>query len=171
MVDSFVRMLDAQERLQERHEDGDPWTMVEREHKIAFMRQQYVNMTVETVEALNEIGWKPWGSSRHINAEAGMKELIDHFHFLMNWMMCLAPEMGLKNNAELVEWFTEAYFDKNLVNHQRRDANYDGFAEKCPQCGREKEAAVWEEGDLETPALTCNCGHVFDVKEPNYDDV
>jgi dimeric dUTPase (all-alpha-NTP-PPase superfamily) len=168
-------MLDMQQALQTGYSDGDPWTIQSNEHRIAFIQQQYVNITKEIGEALDEVGWKPWGTSRHINAELGLKELVDTFHFFMNWLMTLGPLLGFKDNKELAEAFVEAYLEKNLVNNHRQTMNYNGFADKCPKCGREREVADWREEELrshgsEDPITliefwVCPCGHIYNDSE------
>lgn len=164
--DMLVAMLRAQRKLQEGYADGDPWLIQEREHKIAFIRQQHTNMVVEGVEALNEVGWKPWGTSRHINALSSMKELVDHWHFVINWLFVLAGELDLEDEEQLATLFTQLYFEKNGINHDRQKGDYDGFAEKCPECGREREMAVYQERmavdtQMDYTVLVCPCGREY----------
>jgi len=160
----FARMLEAQRVLQSGYVDGDPMTFKTPAHVIDFVNRQFRNIVVECTEALNEVGWKEWANSNHINAEAGMKELVDVWHFMMNWLLALAPIAGIENTNDLATWFVEYYMEKNFTNQQRQNSNYNGFDEKCPQCSREKEMAVWEEEeDGSVKILVCNCGFTFTI--------
>jgi hypothetical protein len=99
------------------------------------------------------------------------RELIDAWHFFNNWLLVLRPLLGFENNGDYVSWLVEAYAAKHIVNMDRfTSGTYDGFQEKCKACGREKEAATWEEHEVTTfggPAgieryLVCPCGRVHD---------
>lgn len=91
-------------------------------------------LTDEIHEAMQEIGWKPWATSRHLNEERFMDEMVDAFHFFMNMLLATNPEMS---SAELAEEFAQRYKVKNEKNAQRQLDGYDGVAGKCRWCYRE----------------------------------
>lgn len=93
--------------------------------------EEFKNMVMalqdELHEALGEMGWKPWSTSRHFNTEAVQGELVDAWCFLMSLMLLAgldAPTLYRK------------YQDKMAINHKRQDAGYDGISTKCPSCRR-----------------------------------
>lgn len=166
---TFADVLRMQRSLQAGYEDGDPTTIQTNEHRIAFMRQQHTNITVELVEALNELGWKPWGNSRHINALACLRELVDVQHFINNWLLTLAPLTGCTDEEQLGQLFLAEYAAKHGVNVERQGLGegYDGFAEKCRNCGREKIMSPLVEREAVDTQITyfvrvCPCGEEWD---------
>ena len=90
----------------------------------------------EVHEALDEMGWKPWATSRHLNAEPMLKEMVDAFHFFMNMLLVIGGEMGW-SIEQLADEFTKRYIAKNAVNAERQKEGYDGVSSKCPKCHRE----------------------------------
>jgi DNA-directed RNA polymerase subunit M/transcription elongation factor TFIIS len=120
-------VFERQHRLQVesyhvRPEELDP------EARAEFIRWNVLALEDELHEALGEVGWKPWATSRHLNREAYKKELVDALHFFTN--LCLAA--GITAD-ELVN----DYFKKAEVNAQRQVDGYDGVTTKCPGCRRE----------------------------------
>lgn len=101
------------------------------EERIQFIRMNVLAITDELHEALNETGWKPWASSRHMNVDGYMSELVDVFHFFMNLMLAT----GYRPD-DLAEMLYEGYFDKRKKNIARQEAGYDGITGKCPGCKR-----------------------------------
>src|ERR1044071_6623876 len=55
------------------------------EDRIDAIRYNYIALVQELSEAMNEVGWKSWASSRHINDEM-FGELRDVWQFLINLM-------------------------------------------------------------------------------------
>jgi hypothetical protein len=170
-MEPLVEILEMQQALQQIGRDGDPTTMNSDRHRISYIRDQFEGMLHEMVEAKDECGWKPWGTAEHINPEAMARELIDAWHFFNNWLLVLRPLLGFDNNEDYVSWLVEAYAAKHIVNMERfTSSTYDGFKEKCVKCGREEEAATWEEHvfkNLGAPDrieryLVCPCGTVRD---------
>lgn len=90
----------------------------------------------ELHEAMNETGWKPWATSRHFNAKAFTKEMIDAWHFFMNLMLVGAAASGMGVD-EYADYFTRKYIEKNAVNAERQVEGYDGVTGKCPHCKRD----------------------------------
>lgn len=97
------------------------------EEKVLYLKDQILALTDEAHEALNEIGWKPWATSRHINREEFAGELADILCFLVN----LALGVGLTS-----EDFYRLHQEKALRNIKRQEAKYDGVSGKCPGCKR-----------------------------------
>jgi dimeric dUTPase (all-alpha-NTP-PPase superfamily) len=93
-----------------------------------FIAYTILSMTDELHEALGEIGWKPWATSRHLNRDAYLSELTDAFHFFLN--ACLAAGIS---GTEL----EEAYRKKRLINIARQQEGYDGVEGKCSVCHRD----------------------------------
>lgn len=57
---------------------------LEGDERVAYAKDMLLAMIVETVEVLNEVGWKSWATSRHINRNAFADELLDALHFWLN---------------------------------------------------------------------------------------
>lgn len=107
--------------------DGVPLHEYPDHRKVKFIAEQVLAATDELHEALDEVGWKSWASSNHVNEEAFKGELVDAFHFFMNLMgvVEMTPD-------ELLE----RYFRKAEKNLKRQQDGYDGVSTKCPGCKR-----------------------------------
>lgn len=97
------------------------------EEKIEQIKTNVLALTDELHEALAEVGWKPWASSRHINTEALRGELIDAYHFMMNLMLIAGMDEDMVSRM---------YNEKHQRNKDRQAEGYDGIAGKCPVCQR-----------------------------------
>lgn len=97
------------------------------EDRSRFIRDMTLACTDELHEALAEVGWKPWASSRHVNRDAFVGELIDALHFLVNLFLAVGA------SADEV---TERYMAKADVNRKRQEDGYDGVNGKCTTCKR-----------------------------------
>lgn len=95
--------------------------------QIDAIKTAILGLTDELHEALSETGWKPWASSKHINRDAVVGELVDAWHFLM--MLFLLVGAG---PDEL--W--SGYLKKIMKNQARQKRGYDGVSDKCGACGR-----------------------------------
>lgn len=120
------QLFEAQRQLQINSYGKDPADL-EGDERIQFYKDMHIALTDELHEALGEIGWKPWASSRHVNEEALQGELIDAFHFFMN--LCMTAHL---DPFELVK----KYMAKREKNAQRQIDGYDGVSTKCPACNR-----------------------------------
>lgn len=98
------------------------------EQRIDNIKMNVLAATAELIEVLDETGWKPWATSRHVNYDRGQQELVDVWHFFMNLM--------LHFNMQPHHLY-ERYREKYLVNVRRQEDGYDGVKEKCPQCHRD----------------------------------
>jgi hypothetical protein len=98
------------------------------EQRIENIRLNVLALTSELHELLNETGWKPWATSRHINYDRARAELIDAWHFMMNLMLHLRMTSG--------DLYV-GYKTKHLENVRRQNDGYDGVAGKCPACHRD----------------------------------
>lgn len=126
--DRLERMFKAQRELQVKSM-GIPITSVldNPVTRIDYFKENVLAATDELHEALAEIGWKSWATSRHFNEDAVKGELVDLFHFFMN--LCIAANLS---PGEL----TLKYFSKRAINAQRQKDKYDGVSTKCPECTR-----------------------------------
>lgn len=106
---------------------GHDYENMSAEELVEYIKNQVLALLDEGHEALNEVGWKPWASSRHINREAFAGELVDILCFLVN----LALAAGLSS-----EDFYRLHQEKALRNIKRQEQGYDGQEGKCPGCGR-----------------------------------
>lgn len=118
----FARQLDLQ-----RAAYGLNPEFMDDETRAAYIRDMVLACTDELHEALGEVGWKPWQTSRHLHHEAFGKELVDALHFLVNLWLAAGW------TAEDVE---AAYFRKADRNHARQLEGYDGVDGKCSHCHR-----------------------------------
>jgi len=123
---TFEDCYDAQHKLQIESYGSDP-VLLEGKEATDFIMWNVVALTDELHEALAEVGWKPWATSRHINRDAYRGELVDAFHFFMNLMM-VADITPSELMAE--------YYKKRQKNADRQAAGYDGVSTKCPGCHR-----------------------------------
>lgn len=129
-------IFERQSQLQRESFGIDPHRMDD-ETRAQFIRDMVLAATDELHEALNEAGWKPWASSRHLNRDAFVGELVDVLHFLVNlWLAAGAT-------AEEVE---QRYMDKANRNMIRQNQGYDGVLGKCFICMRA----------LDDPGVTCS---------------
>lgn len=135
MEDRFQMMLKMQRQLQLSMPAGDPM-LLQGAERAAFIRDMTLACEDELHEALAETGWKPWASSRHVNADPMRKELVDAWHFFMNLMLIAAAEAHMTCD-EFADQFTKDYVTKNAVNLQRQQQGYDGVSGKCRQCHRD----------------------------------
>jgi dimeric dUTPase (all-alpha-NTP-PPase superfamily) len=132
-------MLRTQREFQEMI-NGYPLDTQDDETRIENIKTSVLAALDELHEALGEVGWKPWATSRHINTEAFRSELIDVWHFLMNLFL----HAGMNGDD-----ITRLYIDKQAKNRARQRNGYDGVAGKCPSCKRSYD----DDGVLCTPPL------------------
>lgn len=124
--DRLTSMLLWQRDLQISAYGADP-AQLPHDLKITFIKDMVMALEDELHEALGEVGWKPWATSRHINREAYVSELVDAWHFLMN-LLLVAGVTG--------EEFYLKYLEKAKRNAQRQAEGYDGLTGKCYRCRR-----------------------------------
>lgn len=148
---SLQEMLDLQRDLQ-RVFNGYELEDQSTELRIDNIVLNVFALTKELSELTDEIGWKPWATSRHINRERAVEELVDVWHFFMNIMLHLGVD---------AEELAAKYAAKNKINHRRQTDGYDGVSGKCPQCHRD----IAESGTKEVIAAStqrvdihCICG-------------
>jgi hypothetical protein len=128
--------LQIQMRLVNRDLEGSPLYMLTNEQKLSFLRWNHSALIIELSEAMEETGWKPWASSRHMNYAGFIKEMVDGWHFFMNMLLVAAAIEG-KTLDEVGDDFTQEYITKNAKNLRRQMEGYDGITGKCPRCNRE----------------------------------
>jgi dimeric dUTPase (all-alpha-NTP-PPase superfamily) len=119
-------IFDRQLKLQTRSFGVDPFNL-DPEAKVQFIKDMTLALEDELHEALGEVGWKPWATSRHINDKAFGGELVDALHFLVNLFLAI----GWSADEVL-----QAYLLKASKNEARQRRGYDGVSGKCPRCHR-----------------------------------
>lgn len=134
--DYLSEMFRRQDELQRKAYGGSPRRLTG-EERVQYIKDMTLALTDELHEALQEVGWKPWATSRHLNRDAYVSELIDAWHFLMNLFLVAGVTPS--------EFFV-LYMQKADRNQERQDEGYDGIAGKCPICRRA----------LDDPAVTCS---------------
>lgn len=111
---------------------------------MAAFREQWMAIVKELGEAIDEVGWKPWATSNHVNADAFKAEMVDAWHFFMN--LCLMVGMTPDD-------LFSGYLNKLVVNIKRVVGGYDGVSTKCPGC-----KAAYDD-----PATKCRPGGTRDA--------
>lgn len=151
----FEKQLDFQRRM-----GVDPVHMVG-DVRTAWLAHMIHAAADELHEALNEVGWKQWATSRHINEEACFGELRDCWQFLTNALFTVYQV----SPTQMAELFEAALDWKLEKNHARADSGYTG-TEKCPGCRRAlDEVKLYHAGDDASGKLVyCQCGAFVDAK-------
>lgn len=158
--DRLTRMVAKQLLLQRRHRT-DP-TAVPDELRAAWIKNMILACTAELHEALNEIGWKPWATSRHVDDDACFGELRDAWQFLTNAMLTV-HQVSPSELAELLEESLDAKLEKNYARLER---GYEG-TEKCPGCKRaldEVALSTTRRPNGTVELVWCQCGASVDPK-------
>lgn len=124
--DRLIEMFRLQLELQSKAYGKDPRELAGTE-RIEFFKNMKLALQDELHEALDEIGWKPWATSKHWNEEAVKGELVDAWHFFMN--LCIVADMSPRE-------LHRRYLAKRQKNIARQEAGYDGVSTKCPVCKR-----------------------------------
>lgn len=126
LEDRLTDMLGGQKQLMRILNGYNPERMLD-EEKIDLIRTSILALEDELHEALLGVGWKPWATSRHIDREVFVSELIDALFF---WLQ-LAALVDVTADE-----ITGRYWHKLEKNIQRHNAGYDGVTGKCPSCGQ-----------------------------------
>lgn len=134
--DRLSQMFKLQGDLQREAYGAHPADIEDVDERLQFIKDMILASEDELHEALGEVGWKPWATSRHINEEAFKGELVDLWHFFMNLAMAV--------NMTPDELY-DRYIAKRLKNIKRQEEGYDGVKDKCPGCKRA----------LDDDAVTC----------------
>lgn len=102
------------------------------EERVEFIRTMVLACEDELHEALAEVGWKPWATSRHVHREAFLKELVDAQLFLDNlFLMALREGQSLYQLQREVDALVLQRIERTV---QRERDGYDGVTGKCPHC-------------------------------------
>ena len=161
---SLAEVVHAQRMLQLRL--GYDIDGMDTEERCAYVRMNVLAAIVELTEALNEVGWKPWASSRHFNNGLLLGELTDVLHFLINLYLAALPGVLAE---EIADQIVRRFFLKNQVNEARRSGGYDGVTTKCPACTRAvedvaiTELVVMSSTRVRRLVRLCECGYALDV--------
>jgi hypothetical protein len=121
----FSEWLELQLELQ-RDVFDDPRVIAEDDQwRSSFMLWNAWAATDEIHEAMREVGWKPWATSRHLNSEAFIEELADAMHFIGNLTLaCAINRHEDPKTLALMLW--SKYQDKVEENIRRQREGYDG---------------------------------------------
>ena len=144
-MDKFERLFQLQHDLQIDSFGRNFQRMLAAE-RVVYIREMQQAAIMELCEALDEVGWKSWATSWHINRDAYVGELVDVLHFWINMLLALGDDP-----EELAREVFSRYETKGRLNAKRQADGYDGVSTKCPQCHRA----------LDDPAVTCStryCG-------------
>jgi dimeric dUTPase (all-alpha-NTP-PPase superfamily) len=134
--DHWVGLFAAQRKIQTLAYGKDPYDITDPKERIQFIKDMELALRMELGEMLDETGWKPWATSKHVNEEAGQGELADVLLFFIN--LCMA----FNASPEVIAAKT---FEKMQRNLDRQLAGYDGITGKCVRCKRA----------LDDTAVTC----------------
>lgn len=108
---------------------GHNYNNMSTEELIDYLKGQIMALQAETIEALDEMSWKPWThGEKKINRAAMLGETADILCFLVNIVL------GLGYTADD---FYRYHQEKALRNIKRQEDKYDGKADKCPTCRRD----------------------------------
>lgn len=145
MIDKFEELFRRQHNLQVESFGRNFQRMLPADRAI-YIREMQQAAIMELCEALDEVGWKSWATSRHINRDAYVAELVDVLHFWINMLLALGDDPD-----ELASEVFTRYTLKAAINASRQARGYDGVVGKCPSCHRA----------LDDPAVNCSatyCG-------------
>lgn len=160
-LDRLGEMFELQGDLQRNTYGSHPADIEDPVERIQFIKDMKLSAESELQEMLDEVGWKPWATSRHVNEEAMQGELIDLWHFFMN--LCMAAKLT-------PDMLYDKYKAKRLKNIQRQKDGYDGVASKCPKCRKAYDDAAVRCHDVSSPgALDGWCGGPKNIADLNWD--
>jgi hypothetical protein len=148
--DRLARMFRRQQSLQ--FQLGQVWDT--EEQRMEYVRTQTLALITELSEMLQEVGWKPWATSRHINTTPALGELRDAWQFLMNLMSAISGQ----DSDWLADFLYTGHRDKVNKNLKRHQEGYDGVATKCPGCHRALDddgVKCYKYADGSPPAWWC----------------
>jgi dUTPase len=158
--DALTDMLIKQKWLQSRMPPlRQPPGELTGDDRADYIRTMVLAATDELHEAMNEVGWKPWATSRHVNRDAYVSELIDVLLFWFN--LCLVANVSAD---EIHAGYIKA-FEKSI---SRQAEGYDGVVGKCPRCHRDYDDAGVECDTGSTTAVTFDRSEPFVIGSPWY---
>lgn len=136
----ILDFLQMQRRLQRQMGEAsgvtkDPYDM-DPDELAQFITWNMTALIKELSEATDELGWKPWASSRHINMVPALYEMVDAWHFFLNMLLAIGA-WGKATPGWITAEFEQYYREKNARNLQRQVEGYDGVSDKCAHCHRE----------------------------------
>lgn len=153
-LDNLQGLFDAQLKIQTLAYGKDPREL-EGAERIQFIRDMREALEAELQEMMDETGWKPWATSKHVNERAAQGEMSDVFLFFIN--LCLVLHLT-------PEVLTSNTFEKMQRNLDRQLAGYDGITGKCGVCGRAlDDTAVRCHEDPKHPGYFICFGHMVET--------
>lgn len=161
----IAELLELQHRLQVESFGSDP-LQLDPDARAEFLRWNAWALTSELVEVMDETGWKPWATSRHVNVDQALGEMVDALHFFANMALAIGGAAGMTTD-EIAYRISTGYLKKRQVNAKRQEDGYDGVKGKCGFCHRDLNETVLThqevntaEGDSITMSF-CPCGTVI----------
>jgi heterodisulfide reductase subunit B len=155
-VDRLVEMFEAQLAFQDKV-NASPTSMPE-SARAQWIAHMITACIAELVEALDEVGWKSWATTRHVNETAAFGELRDAWQFLTNAMFTVRQVSA----EQLAKELEEALYAKLQINHARHESGYDSTTTKCPSCKRALDevtlTVIHMPNDVEIDKVLCVCG-------------
>jgi dimeric dUTPase (all-alpha-NTP-PPase superfamily) len=125
--DMLDHMLELQEEYQQYMYGAKPKDLA-LNAKIDAFKTMFIALVCELVETMDEVGWKPWATSRYINTEKAKGEVVDQLHFVFNEALLLGMS---------ADELYKKYIEKQERNRERQRDGYTGVDEKCTLCGRD----------------------------------
>lgn len=155
------QLLELQHALQVESFGSDP-LQLDPEARAQFLTWNAWALTDELSEVMGEVGWKPWATSRHVNVDAALGEMVDAMHFFANMALAIGGAAGMTTD-EIAYRLSTGYLKKRGVNAQRQREGYDGVSTKCPSCHRELSEVTMTFQEENRPDGTytvsyCPCG-------------
>lgn len=132
----LIGLFQAQIKIQTLAYGKDPRDITDPDERVQFIRDMREALEAELQEMMDETGWKPWATSKHVNQEAAQGEMADVLLFFIN--LCLVLHLDPYTLAEKT-------YEKMQRNLDRQLAGYDGVTGKCERCRRA----------LDDTAVTC----------------
>lgn len=123
----LVGLFQAQIKIQKLAYGKDPRDITDPNERVQFIRDMREALESELQEVMDEVGWKPWATSRHVNEEAAQGEMADVMLFFIN--LCLVLNLDPYKLADKT-------YEKMQRNLDRQLQGYDGIAGKCVRCKR-----------------------------------
>jgi hypothetical protein len=143
-LDRLSVMIQAQKELQTKF--GFTFSSMTLHERIIYIRDMVLSLSNELqAEVLQECSWKPWlttDDNLFINDGAFFGELVDCWHFIMNLLLVIKPDLAPE---DIARDFYRAYMSKCDVNAKRQAIGYDGISSKCAHCNRDVTDVVVHE--------------------------
>jgi NTP pyrophosphatase (non-canonical NTP hydrolase) len=159
-MSDLTNLFEAQIKIQTLAYGKDPRDITDPAERVQFIRDMREALEAELQEMIDETGWKPWATSKHVNQDAAQGEMADVLLFFIN--LCLVLHLS-------PELLAEKTFEKMQRNLDRQLEGYDGITGKCPKCKRALDDTAVECHEYANDAIYAGYCVTFGdyEKEPN----